>query len=60
MHRGGCRYNNGMEHLIEYHEQRFQVRREVSVCRLVEGGLGFDAAGDLQTLAREGTDGDWN
>ena len=49
-----------MEHLIEYHEQRFQVRREVSVCRLVEVGLGFDAAGDLQTVSREGTDGDWN
>ena len=30
------------------------------LCRLVEGGLGFDAAGDLQTASREGTDGDWN
>ncbi|MBR5678298.1 MAG: hypothetical protein IKX20_09190 [Paludibacteraceae bacterium] len=30
------------------------------LCRLVEGGLGFDAAGDLQKVSREGTDGDWN
>ena len=30
------------------------------LCRLVEGGLGFDAARDLQTASREGTDGDWN
>ena len=25
-----------------------------------EVGLGFDVPGDLQTVSREGTDGDWN
>ena len=32
-----------MEHLIIVTAVRFQVRREVSFCRMVEGGLGFDA-----------------
>ena len=36
------------------------MRREVSICRMVEVGFAFDAAGDLQTVSREGTDRGWN
>ena len=42
-----------MEHLIIDTAVRLEVRRLVSICRLVKVGLGFDGAGDLQEVVRE-------